>query len=72
MSRDTIFARIRAGLGAGVATDEARRAAVAQRLAGHAANLVPERATTPPPDPLDVLQLAILTSWNAATLPRLR
>jgi L-lactate dehydrogenase complex protein LldG len=49
MSRDTIFARIRAGLGASAATDEARRAAVTRRLAAHAANLVPERATTPPP-----------------------
>jgi L-lactate dehydrogenase complex protein LldG len=48
MSRDAIFARICAGLGATPATDEARRAAVERRLAAHAANLVPERAATPP------------------------
>ena len=49
MSRETIFARIRTGLGASAATEAARRAAVESRLAAHAANLVPERAMTPPP-----------------------
>ncbi len=48
MSREATFARIRAGLGAKPATDEGRRAAVERRLAAHPANLVPQRALTPP------------------------